>query len=132
MKTIIKVVGAIFKNDKNEIFCARRPLNKSFGGLWEFPGGKIEKNESVEEAIKREILEELNLQISVNKLFMTIQKEYEDFIISLTCLECTIHDFENFQLKEHIEYIWAGKNTIKTLNWIPTDIPVVSKLYDSL
>lgn len=128
MKNIIKVVGAIFINDKNEVFCAKRPLNKNFGGLWEFPGGKIEKNESLEEAIKREIFEELNLKIEVKDIFMNITKEYENFIIDLTCLNCEIIDFSSFNLKEHIDYTWIKRNKILTLNWVPTDIPIVEKL----
>lgn len=128
MKNTIKVVGAIFINKNNEVFCARRPLDKNFGGLWEFPGGKVEKNESLEEAVKREIFEELNLKIKVNNIFMNITKEYENFIIDLTCLNCEILDFSTFKLKEHIEYSWIKKENLLTLDWVPTDIPIVEKL----
>lgn len=126
-KNIVKVVGAIIV-ENNRIFCARRPLDKKFGGLWEFPGGKIEVGESFETALKREILEELDIEVEVLDIFMNTVKEYDSFIIDLTCLNCNIIDFNSFRLKEHIEYRWVDRKELLNLEWVPTDIPIVEKL----
>lgn len=128
MKKVIKVVGAIFVNDKDEIFCAKRPMEKAFGGLWEFPGGKIENNESPQQALEREIWEELNIKIKANDIFINVEKEYEDFIINLTCINCDILDFSSFKLTEHLEYRWVSRKDILNIPWVPTDIPIVEKL----
>ena len=132
MKNIINVVGAIIINEKYEIFCARRPLDKKFGGLWEFPGGKVEIGETLERALERELLEELNLKIQTKNIFMQVEKEYDTFIINLTCLNCNIVDFSNFNLNEHLEYKWLKKEDLLTLEWVPTDIPIVKELQASI
>ncbi|MDX8335890.1 (deoxy)nucleoside triphosphate pyrophosphohydrolase [Candidatus Cetobacterium colombiensis] len=128
MKKIIEVVGAILENPNGEIFCAMRPKDKSFPGMWEFPGGKIELEEDPKRALEREIKEELNIDIRVDKLFDEVQKEYEEFIIKLSCYNCTVLDFSEFRLVEHQEFKWMKKSELKTLNWVPTDIPTVDKL----
>lgn len=129
MKSIVKVVGAIIEKE-NKIFCARRPLDKKFGGLWEFPGGKIEEGETLEMALKRELLEELDLKVEVLGTFMNVVKEYDNFIIDLTCLKCKISENYSFKLKEHIEYRWVEKKELLNLEWVPTDIPIVEKLQE--
>lgn len=128
MKKTIKVVGAILENSYGEIFCALRPKDKAFANMWEFPGGKIEENENPKMALKREIKEELNIDISVENLFDNVQKEYDNFIIDLSCYICTIIDFSNFKLLEHQDFKWTKKSDLKNLHWVPTDIPTVEKL----
>lgn len=129
MKSIVKVVGAIIEKE-NKIFCARRPLDKKFGGLWEFPGGKIEEGETLEMALKRELLEELDLKVEVLGAFMNVAKEYDTFIIDLTCLKCKVSENYSFKLKEHLEYKWLEKKELLNLEWVPTDIPIVEKLQE--
>lgn len=128
MKKTIKVVGAIMVNDKNEIFCARRPEGKTFGGLWEFPGGKLEEGEKFDEALVRELIEELNIKVEVTGVYMVVEKEYDNFIINLTCLKCKILDFSSFTLREHSEWKWVKREELLDLDWVPTDIPVVETL----
>lgn len=132
MKKVIEVVGAILENSNGYIFCAMRPEDKTFPGMWEFPGGKIELDEEPERALEREILEELNIHIRANELFDEVKKEYEKFIINLSCYRCTILDFSEFKLLEHQEFRWVKKEELKNLNWVPTDIPIVDKLMDLL
>ncbi|MBC2852114.1 (deoxy)nucleoside triphosphate pyrophosphohydrolase [Cetobacterium sp. 8H] len=132
MKKVIEVVGAILENSNGEIFCAMRPEGKTFPGMWEFPGGKIEHNEEPEKALEREILEELNIYIRTGELFDEVEKEYEKFIINLLCYRCTILDFSGFKLLEHQDFKWVKKEELKNLNWVPTDIPTVDKLMNSL
>ena len=128
MKKTIEVVGAILENIDGDIFCAMRPKDKSFPGMWEFPGGKIEIGERPEVSLEREIKEELNIKIRVDKIFGEVQKEYEEFIIKLYCYNCTILDFSEFKLIEHQEFKWVKKIELNQLNWVPTDIPIVEKL----
>lgn len=131
MKKIIEVVGAILENLDGEIFCAMRPEGKTFAGMWEFPGGKIELDEDPKRALEREIQEELNISIRTDELFDEVEKEYEKFIIKLFCYRCTVLDFSEFRLVEHQEFKWIKKEELKNLNWVPTDIPTVDKLINS-
>ena len=85
---MIKVVAAIIRNNQNEIFIAQRNQNKSQGGLWEFPGGKIESNETENQAIIREIKEELDMDITVIDKYTEIIYEYPDKTINLIVLNC--------------------------------------------
>lgn len=128
MKKIIEVVGAILENPNGDIFCAMRPKDKTFPGMWEFPGGKIEEGEESKRALEREIKEELNIDIRADKLFDEVQKEYEEFVIKLSTYSCTVLDFSEFKLIEHQEFKWMKKESLMTLSWVPTDIPTVEKL----
>lgn len=130
MKKIIEVVGAILENPNGDIFCAMRPKDKTFPGMWEFPGGKIEEGEEPKRALEREIKEELNIDIRADKVFDEVQKEYEEFIIKLSTYNCTVLDFSEFKLVEHQEFKWIKKESLMTLDWVPTDIPTVEKLMD--
>lgn len=128
MKKIIQVVGAILENEKGEIFCALRPKDKSLGNMWEFPGGKIESGESKEEALKRELREELDLDIEIDSYFMEVEKEYESVIINLTCYICKFKEGMSYQLKEHPASIWLKRENLNSLVWVPTDYPIIEKL----
>lgn len=128
MKKIIEVVGAILETPNGDIFCAMRPKDKTFPGMWEFPGGKIEEGEEPKRALEREIKEELNIDIRADKLFDEVQKEYEEFVIKLSTYNCTVLDFSEFKLIEHQEFKWMKKESLMSLDWVPTDIPTVEKL----
>lgn len=127
MKEVIDVVGAIIEKE-DKILCMLRPNYKNFGNMWEFPGGKIEKYETKEEALKREIKEELNLDIKIKNFYEVISKEYENIIINLSCFKCEILDEKDLVLLEHSGYVWLSRKNLKSLIWVPTDIFIVEKL----
>ena len=124
---MIKVVcGIIYKNDK--IFICRRKPNKSLGGFWEFPGGKIEDGESNIDSLKRELMEELQMEVDVIEYLDSSKYDYESFSIELIAYKCNLGNW-NLQLTDHDLYEWVTPNEI--LNWklAPADIPIAKKIY---
>ncbi|MFR8989679.1 MAG: (deoxy)nucleoside triphosphate pyrophosphohydrolase [Fusobacterium sp.] len=128
MKKVIKVVGGIIVDKDNRILCTLRKKEKSLGNMWEFPGGKIEVNETDREALEREIKEEMDLKIEVISFYEKVKKEYEEFIIYLKCYKCKIVDNGKYILKDHSAAIWLSKENLDSLVWVPTDYPIVRKL----
>ncbi|ENJ9653700.1 (deoxy)nucleoside triphosphate pyrophosphohydrolase [Clostridium botulinum] len=127
MKKLIKVVGAIIENENNEILCALRSTKMSLPNLWEFPGGKIEKGESLADAIVREIKEELDCTISFIDVFNENTHEYDKFIVNLITARCKLIKGEP-TANEHDKLIWLPKENLLSLNWAPADIPAVEQL----
>lgn len=127
MKKLIKVVGALIENENNEILCALRSTKMSLPNLWEFPGGKIEKGESLADAIVREIKEELDCTISFIDVFNENTHEYDKFIVNLTTVRCKLMDGQPIA-NEHDKLIWLSKENLISLNWAPADIPAVEQL----
>lgn len=128
MKKNIRVVGGILENYKGEILCTLRNKDSLFGNLWELPGGKIELGESSENALEREILEELNVRIKVKDLFLQVEKEYDDFIINLQCFKCEVISDIDITPMVHDKIMWLNKENLISLKWIPTDIPIIEKI----
>ena len=124
MKTI-KVVAAVIK-DNRRIFATQRGYG-DFKGGWEFPGGKIEEGETPQEALKREIREELDTEIVVGDLIDTIEYDYPTFHLSMDCFWCEIVNGD-LVLKEHQAARWLTKDTIKDVQWLPADIELVEKI----
>ncbi|OOM14438.1 (deoxy)nucleoside triphosphate pyrophosphohydrolase [Clostridium saccharobutylicum] len=124
MKTI-EVVAAVIKHD-NKIFTSRRNYGE-FENMWEFPGGKIEEGETREEALIREIKEELELNIEVNKYLTTVEYDYPNFHLIMHCFMCTIIGGE-LRLNVHNDAKWTTLEELDKLNWIAADILVVEKL----
>lgn len=124
MKTI-KVVAAIIKEEEY-ILAAQRGYGE-FKNWWEFPGGKIEANESPEEALKREIREELEVEISVGDLFDTVEYDYENFHLSMKCYFCKIISGK-ITLKEHKNLKYLKKEELGSVNWLPADVSIIKKL----
>lgn len=124
MKTI-RVVAAVIR-DKNKIFATARGYGEFKGG-WEFPGGKIESGESPQEALVREIREELDTDIKVNELIDTIEYDYPAFHLSMDCFWCTIKD-GSLTLKEAEAAKWLSKETIDSVNWLPADQGLIEKI----
>lgn len=124
MKTI-KVVAAIIKED-NKILATQRGYGEFQGG-WEFPGGKIELGETKEEALIREIREELDTEVIVEELFDTVEYDYPNFHLSMDCFICSIKE-GNFVLKEHQEARWLTKETLDSVEWLPADQGLIEKL----
>lgn len=129
MKTI-KVVAAVIKdvNKKGQpiIFASQRGYGEFKGG-WEFPGGKIEEGESPEQALKREIIEELDTKIEVLDLIHTIEYDYPDFHLSMDCFWCEIIEGD-LVLKEHESAKWLTKEELKDVNWLPADVLLIDML----
>ncbi|WP_297430143.1 (deoxy)nucleoside triphosphate pyrophosphohydrolase [Clostridium sp.] len=124
MKTI-EVVAAIIKHD-NKILATRRGYG-DFENMWEFPGGKIETGETREEALIREIKEELELDIEINDYLTTVNYDYSNFHLTMHCFICTISGGK-LHLNAHNDAKWKTLEELSELNWVPADILVVEKL----
>ena len=133
MKTI-NVVAAIIKatNEKGEpiIFATQRGYG-DFKGGWEFPGGKIEEGETPEEALVREIREELETEIEVGELLDTIEYDYPTFHLSMKCFWSSIVSGD-LVLKEHEAARWLTKTEIYDVEWLPADISLVGKIKENM
>lgn len=127
MKKTVKVVAAIIENDQNEILCALRSPQMAMPNLWEFPGGKVEKNEDIYSALVREIKEELNCKIETVELFHDNTHEYDTFIINLISVKCRIADGTPTP-SEHSTLIWLKRENLESLKWAPADVPAVEEL----
>lgn len=129
MKTI-RVVAAIIKaakeNGETMIFATQRGYG-DFKGGWEFPGGKIEKGETSQEALKREIREELEIEIVVGDLIDTIEYDYPTFHLSMDCFWAEILS-GNLVLKEHEAAKWLTKETLDSVKWLPADLGLIEKI----
>ncbi len=124
----IEVVAAIIFNDE-EILCVQRPEHKLkyISKKYEFPGGKIEEGESHSKALKREIIEELNLEIIIESLFLTVVHTYPDFELTMHSYLCKSAN-KDITLNEHIFAQWLKKEQLKNLDWAGADIPIANKL----
>ena len=128
MKTIKVVAAVICDNmkEKNKIFATARGYGELKGG-WEFPGGKIEAGETPQEALKREIMEELDTEISVGELIDTIEYDYPTFHLSMDCFWASVINGELI-LKEAEEARWLTKETLNSFQWLPSDITIIEKI----
>lgn len=124
----VHVTAAVIENE-NKILCVQRNSNKFeyISYKWEFPGGKVEDNEQLEETIKREIMEELNLQISISSFFIRVEHQYPDFILVMDTFKCKIVAGV-LQLNEHVSFKWLEVDELSELDWAAADIPIVEKL----
>ena len=130
MKTI-RVVAAVIKsiNENGEpiIFATQRGYG-DYKGWWEFPGGKIEPGETPQEALKREIMEELDTEILVGKLIDTVEYDYPKFHLSMECFWCEIIK-GNLILNEHEDSRWLKKSEFDDVEWMPADIILIDKIF---
>ena len=122
----IEVVAAIIHNDKGRIFATQRGYGE-WKDWWEFPGGKMEAGETPEEALKREILEELETRIVVERLVETVEWDYPQFHLTMHCFLCCVES-GHLELKEHEAARWLSKGELESVNWLPADESVVKRL----
>lgn len=123
---IIKVVCGIIFKDNLVLICRRKP-EKSLGGYWEFPGGKVEEAEAYEDSLKRELMEELNLDVNIKKHFFNTVHLYEKITIELISFICETNDLA-VESTDHDQLEWVKVDDL--LNWklAPADIPIAKEL----
>ncbi len=121
----IEVVAAIIQKD-GRIFATQRGYG-DFKDWWEFPGGKMEVGETPEEALKREIREELSAEINVGELLTTVEYDYPKFHLTMHCFLCTLVG-EALHLNEHEAARWLTKDELNTVKWLPADEIVIERL----
>ena len=129
MSNPIRVVGAVFHDVERFLACRKKP-GKPLEGHWEFPGGKIEPGETPEQALAREIREELNLIAEVGQKVTTTTYEYEFATIELTTFYCTLVDGD-LRLTDHDDTKWVTSTEAAHLTWAPADIPAVEAIASS-
>ena len=129
MKTV-RVVAAIMKDINKEkqsiIFATQRGYGE-WKGFWEFTGGKMEEGETPQEALKREIMEELGIEIKVGELITKIEYDYPTFHLSMDCFFVEIISGDLI-LKEHEDAKWLTKEELDSVNWLPADITLIDKI----
>lgn len=133
MKTI-RVVAAVIRAANNEnkpvIFATQRGYGEFKGG-WEFPGGKIESGETPQQALKREIMEELDTEIAVGELIDTIEYDYPNFHLSMDCFWCEVIRGELI-LKEAEDAKWLTREHLADVKWLPADVTLIEKIGEEL
>lgn len=127
---VIEVVAAIIHDEEGRIFATQRGYGPMKDG-WEFPGGKMESGETAEEALKREIWEELETRIEVEQLFETIDYDYPDFHLTMHCYICKVESGK-LTLKEHEAARWLTKEQLSSIDWLPADRSIIGHLKESI
>ncbi|WP_178623639.1 8-oxo-dGTP diphosphatase MutT [Frisingicoccus sp.] len=128
MKTV-RVAAAIIQNE-NQIFATQRGYG-DFKDGWEFPGGKIEPGETPEEALAREIKEELDTEIAIGKLVYVVEYDYPQFHLTMYCYFCRVISGD-LVLKEHEAARWLTKDTLDSVEWLPADVDLIERLRELL
>lgn len=126
VKVVAAVIKAVNKNGEDIIFATQRGYGEFKDG-WEFPGGKIEEGETPQEALKREIMEELDTEITVGELIDTIEYDYPTFHLSMDCFWCEVVKGE-LVLKEAEAAKWLKKNELDKVDWLPADVELIGKI----
>ena len=119
----IEVVAAIIHDDDRRIFATQRGYGE-FKDYWEFPGGKMEPGESAEEALKREIWEELETRIEVERFVTTVEYDYPAFHLTMHCYWCHVES-GSLTLKEHEAARWLDRDNLQSVNWLPADLQLL-------
>ena len=128
MKTIEVVAAVIIKD--GEVFATQRGYGE-WQGWWEFPGGKIESGECLQEALKREIREELDAEIEVKELLETVEWDYPNFHLTMHCFICNLLS-ESLHLNEHEAATWLTHETLRSVKWLPADEILLDKIAEYL
>ena len=126
VRVVAAVIKAINENGEPIVFATQRGYGEFKGG-WEFPGGKIEAGETPQEALKREIMEELDTEISVGELIETIEYDYPTFHLSMDCFWCEIVKGD-LVLKEHEAAKWLKKEQLDDVEWLQADVTIIKTI----
>ena len=128
MKTI-EVVAAVIKNQEGLTLAVQRGESSKdyISKKWEFPGGKIEAGETLQEALRRELVEELKIEASIGELVTTVDHAYPDFRLIMHAFHCQILSGE-LTLTEHLDKKWLPKSELRNLDWAAADVPIVDRL----
>ena len=118
----IRVAAAVIRRD-NRIFATEKGYG-NYKGWWEFPGGKIEAGETAQQALKREIMEELDTEIEVGDRIIQVEYDYPEFHLSMDCFWCTVKS-GNLTLKEALAARWLGRDELDSVKWLPADAEVL-------
>jgi 8-oxo-dGTP diphosphatase len=121
-----EVVAALIRAEGNILIC-QRPGHKARGLLWEFPGGKVEPGETPQEALQRECMEELNIGLTVGKLFARVTHQYPELLVRLSLYEASIAEGSPQNL-EHRDIRWASPGELKDFDFCPADKDIIAKL----
>ena len=122
----IEVVAAIIRDTEGRIFATQRGYGE-WKDWWEFPGGKMEAGEAPEEALRREIWEELETRIAVERLLQTVEYDYPVFHLTMHCYLCRVESGA-LTLKEHEAARWLTKHELDSVRWLPADVQVIENL----
>ena len=130
IRVVAAVIRAVNNENKPVIFATQRGYGEFKGG-WEFPGGKIESGETPQQALKREIMEELDTEIAVGELIDTIEYDYPDFHLSMDCFWCEVIHGELI-LKEAEDAKWLTREHLADVKWLPADVTLIEKIGEAL
>ena len=129
--SVVRAAVAILQRPDGKVLLAERPAGKPWEGWWEFPGGKIESGETPQQALKREIMEELDTEIAVGELIDTIEYDYPNFHLSMDCFWCEVIHGELI-LKEAEDAKWLTKEHLADVEWLPADVTLIEKIGEAL
>lgn len=130
IRVVAAVIRAVNNEDKPVIFATQRGYGEFKGG-WEFPGGKIESGETPQQALKREIMEELDTEIAVGELIDTIEYDYPNFHLSMDCFWCEVIRGELI-LKEAEDAKWLTREHLADVKWLPADVTLIENIREAM
>lgn len=130
IRVVAAVIRAVDKENKPIIFATQRGYGEFKGG-WEFPGGKIESGETPQQALKREIMEELDTEIAVGELIDTIEYDYPNFHLSMDCFWCEVIRGELI-LKEAEDAKWLTREHLADVKWLPADVTLIENIREAM
>ena len=122
----IEVVAAVIFDEQGRIFATQRGYGE-WKDWWEFPGGKMESGETPQQALRREIHEELDAEIEVGELLRTIDYDYPNFHLTMHCYKCRL-SVTGYRLREHEAVKWLATNELQSVNWLPADEDLINEL----
>lgn len=128
---VIRVVAAIIERDR-KVFAARRNADRSAGGLWEFPGGKVESGETPEEALRRELREELSVDTAIGSFVDGSKVTLAGGVLEMSCYAATFTGPDPEHSTDHDAMVWIEVERLHSLSWAPADMPIIGRLAESL